>query len=122
MIMTNQEAFDKMIVHLKNQGWEQSLVNNNGDCAYRSSDGKMCAVGVLIPDEEYKTYWDMVIAPIGRIYHLCPSLSGIDIFLLRRMQEFHDSHMHITSDRYNKLQEIATEFNLEFNYDGEFFE
>jgi hypothetical protein len=51
--MTKQEIFNKV--------WNHFVVNKNPFsfnaqtklCCYRTDDGNMCAVGLLIPDEEY---------------------------------------------------------------------
>lgn len=50
--MTPQEIFDKVAKHLLHQK-VKSYYNQNGTCAYRGSNGTMCAVGCLITDEEY---------------------------------------------------------------------
>lgn len=57
--MTPQEAFDKIVAHLRAQG-AQSMAcygarTGGARCAYRGDDGRMCAAGVLIPDSEYNT-------------------------------------------------------------------
>jgi hypothetical protein len=49
-VMTPQEIFDKVATHLAKQGHRAV----DGDsCMYRGSKGTMCAMGCLIPDEEY---------------------------------------------------------------------
>lgn len=58
---TAQEIFDKVATHLlKQQAKSRRLDAEDGNlfCAYRGqgeSQGLSCAVGCLIPDEEYKT-------------------------------------------------------------------
>ena len=49
--MNSQEIFDKIATHLFTQG-EQSA-KKIGACLYRGPNGTSCAVGCLIPDEEY---------------------------------------------------------------------
>ena len=49
--MNIQEVFDKAAYHLLTQ--KQRSVNQYNKCMYRGDGGKMCAVGVLIPDELY---------------------------------------------------------------------
>lgn len=51
--MTDQEVFDIVAEHLLRQG-EVALDSETGSCAYRGSDGRKCAIGVLIPDGSYK--------------------------------------------------------------------
>lgn len=50
--MTAQEIFDKVITHLRKQGKATNAGGGN-TCFYRTRDGKSCAVGCLIPNEEY---------------------------------------------------------------------
>lgn len=50
--MTPQEIEDKIIAHLKTQK-TRAQRENSSTCAYRSPDGLKCAVGCLIPDEQY---------------------------------------------------------------------
>ncbi len=48
--MTLQEIFDKVRTHLLTQGEQCAF---GGNCKYRGDNGKMCAVGCLIPDALY---------------------------------------------------------------------
>ena len=48
--LTPQEAFDKVCLHLDAQGHQST---KNGCCAYRGFNGDKCAIGCLIPDENY---------------------------------------------------------------------
>lgn len=50
--MSKQEAFDKVLNHLRQQG--RAAVNSKGECVYRAPNGDMCAAGCLIPDKMYK--------------------------------------------------------------------
>jgi hypothetical protein len=54
--MTKQEIFNKVYAHLIAQGNRARAPGRSGlmKCAYRASDGGMCAIGCLIPDELYK--------------------------------------------------------------------
>lgn len=57
---TLQETFDEMVNHLRKQNSKSWLVDErDGACAYRSQDGKMCAVGCLIKDEFYDPSLDL---------------------------------------------------------------
>ena len=49
--MTDQEIFNKVLAHLREQGRPAEL--EPGSCAYRAADGATCAVGCLIPDHAY---------------------------------------------------------------------
>lgn len=50
--MKRQEIFETVAKHLFNQG-EQALSPGSGYCRYKTPDGLKCAVGILIPDEQY---------------------------------------------------------------------
>jgi hypothetical protein len=49
--LTKKEIFLKVREHLRTQG--EPALNEDDQCAYRSTNGKMCAIGCLIPDELY---------------------------------------------------------------------
>jgi hypothetical protein len=59
--MTPQEIFDTVVQHLRKQGSKSLLTEQQcrdlmeppGACAYRGENGKKCAAGILISDEEY---------------------------------------------------------------------
>jgi hypothetical protein len=51
--MTAQEIFDRVWTHFVVEGNPRSM-NNYGACVYRGLNGARCAVGVLIPDAEYR--------------------------------------------------------------------
>jgi len=53
---SQQEVFNKIVTHLRKQG--KRSVNEYNKCVYRGLDGRMCAVGCLIPDENYKKGFD----------------------------------------------------------------
>lgn len=53
---TNQVIFDKVAKHLLTQ--KVQCANSAGNCMYRGPNGLKCAVGALIPDEEYSPLMD----------------------------------------------------------------
>ena len=55
-----QSIFDTVAKHLATQG-RKSLHPQNG-CVYRSPNGDMCAVGVLLDDEDYRPSFEGCIA------------------------------------------------------------
>lgn len=118
--MTNQEAFNTVVQHLRTQG-EPSINPKNSRyiarCLYRHPDGiKRCAVGVLIPDELYQD--DM---ECQSVYDLVtngdlPFLSDLDINLLTNLQDAHDRN-HETTEEWRLHMEseykiIAHRYNL----------
>ena len=51
--MNTQEMFSKIVTHLRAQGKPSINPDMHDSCMYRSKDGCMCAVGVLMTDEHY---------------------------------------------------------------------
>lgn len=85
--MTNQEAFGKMVAHLRKQGKPAHDVN--GVCRYRTKDGLMCAVGCLIADAEYERGMEgMGVEAMMAAYEV---LQDLDPPFLAEMQDTHDA-------------------------------
>lgn len=52
--MTDQEIYDKVAIHLLTQNKRSQINYGDGTrCVYKSPNGLMCAMGILIPDELY---------------------------------------------------------------------
>jgi len=49
--MNTQEAFNQIVSHLRLQ--KVKSFSSNGRCAYRGINNLKCAVGCLIPDDQY---------------------------------------------------------------------
>lgn len=94
--MTHREAFDKAKAHLLAQNAKAEIPNPRPDygpstvCAYRTSDGKKCAIGALIPNEEYKPEFESksVVAIINEWDPPC--LQGLKMDFLESLQSVHD--------------------------------
>lgn len=89
-----QKIFNKVASHLLTQG-EKSL-SNNGLCSYRGEEGKMCAIGCLIPKSRYKRTLEGKAAVLPVIKAIFPRnhmraerLLGV---FLRDLQIIHDSY------------------------------
>jgi hypothetical protein len=52
----NQAVFNFIINHLRKQGKQATDVK--GGCVYRTDDGEACAVGCLIPEDEYHSKFE----------------------------------------------------------------
>ena len=105
----NQAAFEKVVRHLLRQGKRSS---SDGWCQYRGPLGLKCAIGVLIPDEEYVPAMDGLTASALRLMRefAPPSLLGLDECLLTELQEVHD---HAEPDAWaDKLATVADSFGL----------
>lgn len=101
-----QQVFDKVAKHLLTQNARSVRKTPDEDycdagedqCAYRGDDGKMCAVGCLISDEEYTPYFEgMFVFYVVMNLHQWSHDSDIPydvrarIALLTRLQFIHDS-------------------------------
>lgn len=78
--MTKQEIFTKVKNHLLTQNARSiddgSIDDDIGMCRYRGSNGLMCAVGCLIPDDMYD-----------------PSMEGVSVDAIRQDNEALDEYL-----------------------------
>ena len=85
--MTNQEVFDKVVAHARQQGGK--AVNEDGCvCMYRNGLGHKCFAGIFIPDEDYKP--KMEGNPIHSLVIDYNLFSQVDTNLLFELQGIHD--------------------------------
>src|SRR5258708_3125935 len=90
MTMTKPEIFAKVRRHLLSQN-AKAFLPDSVTCAYRTPDGKKCAVGCLIPDKMY--YPEMEGNGIGDLPWRFVEYFGEDnIDFLGDLQEIHDSY------------------------------
>ena len=112
--MTNQEAFARMVLHLRQQG-RKSVESRGGIdfCRYRTKDGSRCAVGVLITDEMYRPEMEEQIATGGfggyDVRNLLLKL-GVNPAFAQIMQGVHDGVK--PSQWEENFQAVAEAFNL----------
>ena len=103
--MTNQEAFDKMVAHLRKQGQK---AYEKGSCRYRTKDGLMCAVGCLIADADYRPGMeDMGVEAMMSAYDI---RFGVNENLLAEMQDTHDAWE--TTDWEARFADTAARYGL----------
>lgn len=89
-MFTLQETFDTVARHLLTQ--KARSFNVEGSCKYRSESGLKCAIGCLIPDEEYSP--NIESASVARLLRSAitpPSLRLHDEDLLTKLQSLHDN-------------------------------
>lgn len=112
--MNDQEAFDKVCKHLLAQMKKAKRPNSTGDlvwCAYRGQDNLMCAVGCLIPDDEY--FPDMENVSLNDIRDKVSSLQTVSLGLLIDLQNIHDKY---DTERWKGLlKQLAHNRGLTFN-------
>lgn len=116
--MEAQEIFDTVAKHLFTQGCRSIEIDEEGEesCLYRSPDGKMCAVGVLIPDEIYDPRMehqnsDNLLETPGYEF---PKWMQDNKLLLLSLQRVHDSSLHWEDSRGMRavLRGVAHLFSL----------
>lgn len=96
--MTNQEIFDKVSTHLLTQGAKSMLDDPTKPmtCAYRGTEGRRCAVGVLISDEVYYTEIEGDAVTYDGVKAMLrasgvSSVNGRRLDLLSDLQQIHDT-------------------------------
>lgn len=106
--MTKQETFDTVIAHLRKQG-KQSREGSR--CKYRGPNGLKCAVGCLIPDEQYSEWMEDFSLLDRRDGHktevgFVVEKLGHDVDLCQRLQWIHDEFgVEAWEERFANLAE-----------------
>ncbi|AGR47830.1 hypothetical protein SmphiM12_198 [Sinorhizobium phage phiM12] len=93
--MTRQEIFNTVWKGLESQGWNVSMTaesNHHTTCAYRGANGRKCAAGWLIPDDEYE-----------------PSMEGM---MVLETDYFGNKFSPTTLEFIADLQDIHDQFHL----------
>lgn len=113
--MTTQEIFDYIVSHLRAQNSRCiNVITNN--CLYRAGNGKKCAVGCLITNEEYQPEMEMKTFHllINSYSHLTiANFDPISKSLLKDMQVIHDDYLPGSWEK--KFRDMAERFNLIFS-------
>lgn len=126
--MNHQEAFDIALNGILSQGGPSQRGGTgarNTHCLYRGPEGRKCAIGWLIPDDEYQVHFEE--GSLGDVYEACPSLDGLDDDILDRIQRAHDNaaidagrgqpqtDMAIFKENFLTLmQSVASDYDLTF--------
>lgn len=103
--MTKQGTFDKVAWHMLSQ-MEKSFVldSERVRCVYRGPGGLKCAIGFLIPDEEYRSEMENCVVSMEPVAALLSRL-GHDLDLCARLQEVHDQYYPL--DWKDALRSVA---------------
>lgn len=111
-----QKAFEDCVLLL----WKQDSISLNGKmgsygCAYRGDNCTKCAIGFLIPDNEYMTDFEgYSIFDLYKKDNLPTSLAKFYIQYLSGIQRMHDSIFEY-SDFRTQLMENAQSFAKDWN-------
>lgn len=94
--MTNQEAYNKVKIHLLNQKKKALRPGFVNACQYKTADGLKCAIGALLPDSmltrefiDENTTIDKLLDTNDEVSEI---FSGVEPGLLRMLQEAHDHY------------------------------
>lgn len=119
--MNLQEAFNKMYLGLAGQKFEKSVSDRNR-CQYRGVEGRKCAIGHLISDENYNTGLELKSVFSWDVNHALTA-SGVDMIgngidvtseaeqVLNECQQSHDNSVS-PEDMQHLLKKVAAAHNL----------
>jgi len=105
--MNEQEAFDKMVTHLRKQGIRSEREDQL--CLLRSN-GLKCAIGALITDEEYEPKMENL--PLHDLVPVVPVLGALLYEFLWDMREVHDNTPPESWEQ--GFEEVAANYGLEY--------
>jgi hypothetical protein len=115
MPLTKQEAFDKALAHLRQQGRK---CNRGSECLYRDGD-RRCAFGALIPDHLYRP--DMETLNAATVLGNHPALQEIldpkdESFYMDLQRNMHDRVVDSSFAQSLEMgaQQVATKYSLEY--------
>ena len=116
--MNTQELFDKVVSHLLEQG--QPALSRTYRCAYRGTEGRQCAVGCLITDNNYAPFLEGCGVASPRVqeavmHSIGHQLTEYEALLLAHLQSIHDSELPV--DWKDCLWRLAENQELEWNHD-----
>lgn len=115
-MISNQEQYDRVVNHLREQGCKSYHPDQPGRCMYRGDRGRKCAAGVLIPDDLYNPMMEghgieqlvRIGLPLAEYF----TKEGIDIKLLKELQYIHDECP--VEEWEEAFKGLAGEFNLQY--------
>lgn len=110
--MNDQEAFDKMVSHLRKQGCRATGSNTTGSnvCLLHAENGLMCAVGCLISKDDYDPI--MEYQPLSDLFSEVDVLKSLNFDMVWEMRNIHDSEN--TSDWELHFKHCAENHGLEY--------
>lgn len=125
--MTPKEIFNTVVTHLYTQK-KQAYDNRNNTCAYRTPEGLKCAIGCLIPDDDYDYRMDGIDsqgfylggsmeAIVANFPNNIPSYFKDNFDFLFKLQGIHDgAEVDNDIDRNFKMRTLTIELRNFANY------
>lgn len=117
-MLTAQEVFNSVLFHLRFQDGRSRLPALNL-CAYRSENGKRCAVGLFIPNAEYGPHLEEmgVGGLLGVVEGPIKEFIAAHLSLLKKLQQVHDAWANWSGWAFNErgeaeMLEVAAEEGL----------
>ena len=108
-----QNIFDRVVTHLLTQN--AKALDDAGYCTYRGFDGRMCAIGCLIPPERYEKFLEgksatssVVLTAIG--FDL--NVNDYTRRFLEDLQAIHDNAIFV-KEWPERLSYVAYNYNLQ---------
>ncbi|TPL66593.1 hypothetical protein [Mesorhizobium sp. B2-4-1] len=94
--MITQQTFNTIYLGLQAQGWRQSYDREAFMCAYRGANNHKCAIGHLIPDDQYVPKMDDFVAGVlgydwFKELNFVPELTRDEF---NGLQACHDNNVH----------------------------
>jgi len=115
---TEQEVFDQVINHLRKQGgrstFDEDEFVDTGEleykgCAYRGSEGRKCAAGCLIGDDEYSVELEGQNWEYLSLKDIVPRTK---MSLITELQYLHDN---VSQESWNtRARDIAEDYGLNY--------
>lgn len=115
---TAQQVFDQVAAHMIKQN-AASRSEDGLKCMYRGAEGRMCAAGCLMSDDEYKPEFDKGQSYGGGSWSSMVrngSVPDDHKHLIMRLQRLHDNGYPESYAR--ELWRLADDQGLVFNYAG----
>jgi len=118
--MTPQNIFDTVATHLFTQG-HRAFDDGLNQCAYKTPDGSMCAVGCLIrdyykPEMDKNAYGTDIRTVYGLFKSDLPDWIENNLKLLGALQDVHDVDYNWNSVDALKAALISVAIHNELNY------
>lgn len=110
-MITNQEAFDGALKHLRAQG--KRAVDENDSCMYRQGNLK-CAIGALIPDEKYNPEFEHLSVCVESVIEAFDgNLEECDFYQILQ-EELHDDLDDDLTGLEQSAQNLAQKWKLNY--------
>jgi hypothetical protein len=118
--VNEQEAFNEIWDHFIVKGSPPGAQPGRSSCRLRTTDGKCCHLGKLIPDEQYSFDLEIAAPYTRRLKELTPVLQALSDGFLSRLRFAHDQAAaesthnlaSFTKADERNLRELAANFNL----------